>query len=155
MACESVSDNSDDSDSVGRPVTDQISGQPTPEVTMTLGKCLLLLVAFELLLAVAVFGMAAAAGLNVPLAMGAWAVCAVGTMGAHVFSWFPKGDEFLLARLAGGMIFRTAFPLGFAIWGLKFNEPRIEASIVLVLALVYMAGLIADSWVNLRRSKQV
>jgi hypothetical protein len=52
------------------------------------------------------------------------------------------------------MICRTAFPLGFAIWGLKFCEPRIEASIVLVLVLVYMAGLIADSWINLRRSKQ-
>lgn len=120
---------------------------------MTLGKCLTMLVIFELLLGVVVFAVASMVGAEVQLAMVAWAICAAGTIGSHLFSWFPKGNEFLMARLAGGMACRTAPALGFAIWGLKYCEPRISTSIGLILVFVYMAGLLADLYVNLQRSK--
>ena len=148
-----VSGNSDESDSVGHPANEQKSDQPTAEVTMTLGKCLAILIVFEIVLGVVVLLLATAFQLNLPMAMLAWAVCAVGTVIAHLFSWHPKGNEFLMARLAGAMISRTAPALGFAVWGLKFCEPRIEKSTVLILVLVYMAGLVADSYLNLRRSR--
>ena len=145
---------SGENDSVDRSGAVQNSDQGSVQSSMTMGNCLLALVGFEALLAVVVLVAVSLFGIDLKLAMLAWGVCCVATITSHFFSWYPKGGEFLLARLAGGMICRTVFPLGFAIWGLKFNEPRIEASVVLVLVLVYMAGLIADSWINLRRSKQ-
>ena len=148
-----MSGNSDENDLVDRPEADQKSGQSVTEVTMTLGKCLTMLVVFELVLAVVVFGVASVVGAKIQLAMVAWAICAVGTIGSHLFSWYPKGNEFLMARLAGGMACRTLPPLGFAIWGLKYCEPRISTSIGLILVFVYMAGLFADLYVNLQRSK--
>ncbi len=148
-----MSGSSDESDSTNRPVADQKSGQPTTEVTMTLGKCLAMLVAFELVLGVVVFGLASLVGAKIQHAMVAWSVCAVGTIGSHLFSWYPKGNEFLLARLAGSSACRTLPALGFAIWGLKYCEPRISTSIGLILMFVYMSGLLADLYVNLLRSK--
>jgi len=148
-----VPGNADQNDSVDRPAPDQKLDQPTTEVTMTLGKCLAILIVFELVLGVLVFGLASLVGARVELAMIAWAVCAVGTIGSHLFSWYPKGNEFLMARLAGGMACRTLPALGFAIWGLKYCEPRIETSIGLILVFVYMAGLFADLYLNLCRSK--
>ena len=148
-----MSGNSDENDSVDRPVADQKSGQPSTEVTMTLGKCLMILVSFEIVLGVVVFGLASVVGARVHLAMIAWAICAVGTIGSHLFSWYPKGNEFLMARLAGGMACRTLPAMGFAIWGLKYCEPRIETSVGLILVFVYMAGLLADLYVNLQRTK--
>ena len=150
---ELVSGNSDESDSVGRPATKQKSDQPATEVTMTLGKCLALLIVFEILLGFMVLLLATVLQANLSMAMIAWAVCAVGNVIAHVFSWYPKGVEYVMVRLAGAMISRTAPPLGFAIWGLKFCEPPIGASIGLILVLVYMAGLVADSYLNLHRSR--
>ena len=149
-----MSGSSGESDSTNRPVADQKSGQPTTEVTMTLGKCLTILVAFELVLGVVVFGLASLVGAKIQHAMVAWLVCAVGTIGAHLFSWYPKGNEFLMARLAGGSACRTLPALGFAVWGLKFCEPRISTSIGLILVFVYMSGLLADLYVNLMRSKK-
>ena len=148
-----MSGSSDESDSTNRPVVDQKSGQPITEVTMTLGKCLTILIVFELVLGVVVFGLASMVGANIQHTMVAWAVCAVGAVGSHLFSWYPKGNEFLMARLAGGSACRTLPALGFAVWGLKFCEPRISTSIGLILVLVYMAGLVADSYLNLRRSR--
>lgn len=150
---ELVSGNSDENDSVGHPATEQKSDQATTEVTMTLGKCLAILIVFEIVLGVVVVLLATVFPTDLSMAMFAWAVCAVGTVVAHLFSWYPKGTEFLTARLACAMISRTALPLGFAVWGLKFCEPRIEASTVLILIFVYMAGLVADSYVNLHRSR--
>jgi len=148
-----VSGNSDENDLVDRAEPDQKSDQLATGITMTLGKSLAVLVVFEIVLGVVVLLLATAVGADLLMAMIAWAVCAVGTTGAHLFSWYPKGNEFLMARMAGGMVCRTSFPLGFAIWGLKYCEPRIEASVGLILIFVYMAGLVADSYLNLRRSK--
>ena len=148
-----VSGNSDESDSVDRPVAGQNSDQPAAKDTMTFSKCLTLLVVFEIVLGFFVLLLATLMAADLRLAGLAWLVCAVGTVLAHVFSWFPRGAEFLMLRLAGGMVSRTLLPLGFAIWGLKFCEPRIETSIVLILVLVYMAGLVADSYLNLSRSR--
>lgn len=145
--------NSDENDSVDRPVNGQNLDQLPTKDTMTLSKCLTLLMVFEIVLGFFVLLLATLLGADLGLAGLAWLVCAVGTVLAHLFSWFPKGAEFLMLRLAGGMVSRTLFPLGFAIWGLKFCEPRIEASIVMILVLVYMAGLIADSYLNLSRSR--
>lgn len=145
---------SDENDSVDRSDVLQNSEQGSVESSMTLSNCLAVLFGVEVLLLVLVLAAVSLFSIDTKLAMLAWGVCCVATIASHLFSWFPKGDEFLLARLAGGMICRTSLPLGFAIWGLKFNEPRIEASIVLILVLVYMSGLAADSWINLRRSKQ-
>ena len=145
---------SDENDSVDRSDVLQNSEQGSVESSMTLSNCLAVLFGVEVLLLVLVLAAVSLFNIDTKLAMLAWGVCCVATITSHLFSWFPKGDEFLLARLAGGMICRTSLPLGFAIWGLKFNEPRIEASIVLILVLVYMSGLAVDSWINLRRSKQ-
>ena len=150
---ELVSGNSDESDSVGHPTPEQKPDHPTAKVTMTLGKCLSLLIVFEILLGFMALVLATVLQADLSMAMIAWAVCAVGNVIAHVFSWYPKGVEYVTVRLAGSMISRTAPPLGFAVWGLKFCEPRIEASIGLILVLVYMAGLIADSYLNLQRSQ--
>ena len=150
---ELVSDNSDGRDSVGHSANEQKSDQSTTEVTMRLGKCLAILIVFEIVLGIVVLLLAIVFKTNLPMSMLAWAVCAVGTVAAHLFSWYPKGNEFLMARLAGAMISRTAPALGFAVWGLKFSEPQIEKSTVLILVLVYMAGLVADSYLNLRRSR--
>ena len=150
---ELVSGNSDESDSVGHPATEQKSDQPATEITMTLGKCLAILIVVEIVLGVMVLLLATVFQANLLMAMLAWAVCAVSTVVAHLFSWYPKGTEYLMARLAGAMVSRTAPPLGFAVWGLKFCEPRIEASVVLILIFVYMGGLVADSLLNMRRSR--
>jgi len=150
---ELVSGNSDENDSVGHPETGQKLDQPASKVSMTLGKCLAILIVFQIVLGMLVLLLANVFQANLPMAMIAWAVCAVGTVAAHLFAWYPKGVEFLMARLAGAMISRTAPALGFAVWGLKFCEPRIEKSTVLILVLVYMAGLVADSYLNLHRSR--
>lgn len=145
--------NSDGNDSVDRPVVDQNPDQLTTKVTMTLSRCLVLLVVFEIVLGFFVLLLATLLGADLRMAGLAWLVCAAGTIGAHLFAWFPRGAEYLMLRLAGGMMSRTLLPLGFAIWGLKFCEPRIEASVVLILVLAYMAGLVADSYLNLNRSR--
>ena len=150
---ELVSGNSDENDLVGHPVAGQKSDQSTAEVSMTLGKCLVLLIVFQIVLGTMVLLLAIVFKANLPMAMIAWGVCAVGTLVAHLFSWYPKGVEFLMVRLAGAMVSRTAPALGFAVWGLKVCEPQIEKSTVLILVLVYMAGLVADSYLNLRRSR--
>lgn len=148
-----VSGNSDESDSVDRPETGQKLDQSTTKLTMTLGRCLAILVVVQLVLGVVVLLLATAFQVGLLMAMVAWLVCAVGSMVAHLFSWYPQGNEFLMARLAGAMVSRTAPALGFAVWGSRFCEPRIEKSTVLILVLVYMAGLVADSYLNLRRSR--
>jgi hypothetical protein len=149
----SDSSRSGENDLDDHPVVGQNSDQLGTKNSMTLGKCLAILVGFELALGVAVLLLSVLIDANVSLAMIAWAVCAVGTLSAHVFSWYPKGNEFLMARLACATACRTLFPLGFAIWGLKYSEPRIEASVGLILIFAYLAGLAADSYLNLRRSK--
>jgi len=150
---ELVSGNSDESDSVGHPAAGQKPDQSAAKLTMTLGRCLAILIVFQIVLGVVVLLLVTVFQADLPMAMVAWAVCAVGSTIAHLFSWYPKGNEFLMARLAGAMVSRTAPALGVAVWGLKFCEPRIEKSTVLILVLVYMAGLVADSYLNLRRSR--
>ena len=106
-------------------------------------------VAFGLIALVCVY----LAGGDVTMAALAWLACFVGTVGGHLASEFPKGNEFVLLRMASGMACRTLLPMAFAVWGAKFREPPVDKSAIAVLVFAYLIGLAVDSVLSLRRIK--
>jgi len=44
--------------------------------------------------------------------------CLISALLAHVAGEYPKGDEFIAARMAVQVVVRTALPIIVAIWGL-------------------------------------
>lgn len=143
---------SGDNDLVDGPGANQNVGQTTGEPTMTLGKCLTILVVANLALALIVFAISQAFGVGLTEAMLAWGVCAFATIAGHIVSRYPSGDDYLLLRLAGGMVFRTMLPMGFLVWGFRFREPQIQTPILWITMLVYLGGLALDSYLSLIRS---
>ena len=81
-------------------------------------------------------------------------VCTVATLIAHLFADMPKGDEYILLRLALGMAVRTGLPFAVALWGLYFAQPPLEKSLVLYIILLYFVGMLADLLFNVNRLKQ-
>ncbi len=81
-------------------------------------------------------------------------VCTVATLLAHLFADVPKGDEYILLRLALGMFVRTGLPLLVAVWALYFADPPLEKSLVFYIILLYLVGLVADVLLNVNRLKQ-
>lgn len=130
------------------------SGSTQGVGSRTLAGRLAWLVLLEFALAAVVVPVAYFMGLDLRHVLIAWLVCFVGTIAAHVASEFPKGVEFVLLRMASGMACRMIFPMGFAIWGKKFSDPPVESPVILVLALFFLAGLVADSYLGLERLKQ-
>lgn len=139
----------DDSEPNGLSSSERQSGSDQGLVSRVGVLALVQVILGAILIPIAYFG-----GANLGMAVGAWGVCFVATIAGHIASEFPKGNEFVMLRLAAGMACRTLLPMGFAIWGLKFCKPRIEASVVLVLALAYLGGLAADSYLSLMRTKR-
>jgi len=144
---------SGDNDSVDRPEDLQNLDQPASKLTMTLSKCLMVLVVAHLVLGLVVWLVASAFKADLLMAGLAWGCCSLATIAGHLFSRFPKGDDFLLLRLAAGMTFRTLIPMGFLVWGYKIREPQAQPSIIWITMLVYLVGLALDSYLSLLRSQ--
>lgn len=79
--------------------------------------------------------------------------CLVSALLAHVAGEYPKGDIYIMARMALQMAVRTALPFAVAVWGLNFAEPPLEKSLVFYMILFYMVGLVADVQLSLGRLK--
>ncbi|MDB2686405.1 hypothetical protein N9Y42_04280 [Mariniblastus sp.] len=142
-----------DNDLVDRPEDLQNLDQSTGKLTMTLSKCLLILVVANLVLGLIVWLAASAFKIDLLMAGLAWGCCSVATILGHLFSRFPKGEDFLLLRLAAGMSMRTLIPMGFLVWGYKIREPQAQPSIIWITMLVYLVGLALDSYLSLVRSQ--
>ena len=80
----------------------------------------------------------------------AWVVCFLSTLVAYFASQNPKGVEFVMLRMATGMVCRTLLPIGLAIWGLKQREPPVGPIEVLVLVLFYLGGLVVDVYLSVQ-----
>ena len=83
----------------------------------------------------------------------AFITCLVSALVAHVAGEYPKGDVYIMARMAVQMVVRTSLPLVVAIWGLYFAEPPLEKSLVFYMILFYFIGLITDVQLSLARLK--
>ena len=81
----------------------------------------------------------------------AWLVCLVSALAAHASSEYPKGNEFIQARMAIQMLLRTGLPMLVAIWGIYFALPPLEKSLVFYMILFYLVGLVVDVQLNISR----
>ena len=109
-----------------------------------------------LMLVVAAVVLAISVGLfqaNLQTGLIALAACFISALGAHVCGEYPKGDVYIMARMALQMVVRTALPFVVSIWGLYFAEPPLEKSLVFYMILFYLVGLVADVQMSLARLK--
>lgn len=126
-----------------------------PAASVPLGKRLLVLLLVQLVLAIVAIPLAYLAGGDMTTAGLAWLACFVGTIGGHLASEYPAGNEYALLRLAAGMACRTILPMGFAAWAAKIKEPPVDQPAMAVLIFAYLVGLVADSMLSIQRLKPV
>lgn len=127
------------------PCMNQTVGKSGRSGKLTLGRAVLILVAVELVLLGIGFGLGQLLGVGVSWTLLSWAICGLAALLALVASCFPRGVEFAMLRLAGGVVCRTVLPMGLVLWGFKLREPPVGPADVLVLVLFYLVGLVADS----------
>jgi hypothetical protein len=128
----------------------QSVGKSDDSKKLTLGRAVVGLAALELLLLGLGFGLGRLLGVGVDWMLVAWAVCALAAMLALLASCYPRGVEFAMLRLAGGIVCRTVLPMALVVWGFKFRDPPVRPADVLILVLFYLVGLVADSVLSVR-----
>lgn len=79
--------------------------------------------------------------------------CLVGALLAHVAGEYPKGDLYIMARMAVQIVVRTLPPFVVAVWALYFVEPPLDKSLVFYMILFYLVGLVMDVQMSLARLK--
>lgn len=91
--------------------------------------------------------------LSMLMAFGAWLVCVISSLAAHVFGEYPKGDENFMARLAGSMGVRTGPPFLAVILVKALPSLTFKPGFVLLIVLFYLVGLLVDVFLTVRRLK--
>lgn len=81
--------------------------------------------------------------------------CLISALLAHVAGEYPRGDEFVMARMAIQVVARTSLPVVVVIWGLYFTEPPLEKSLVFYMIFFYLVGLVTDVQLSLARLRSV
>ncbi len=126
----------------------EISNKPTRQKNELIGLCArlaILTVAMAFTAVLAAFTQAAWSELPVD-----WpnASIALGTLWwpmilALIVSEYPRGEEFLLLRLAGATFCRTGMPL-LVILLLRYSKPQLVDQMVFTIVSVYAAGLVTS-----------
>ncbi len=91
--------------------------------------------------------------LSLPMALGAWAVCVISSLFAHVLGEYPKHPDLFAARLAGSMAARTGPPFLAVILVKAIPSLTFKSGFVFLIVLFYLVGLLVDVKLQVGRLK--
>ena len=128
-------------------MSDRVSTLSLPKRLTILATVLLVCAAVIGCLGVLVFGS------SLQIVLIAFVPCLVGALLAHVAGEYPKGDLYIMARMAVQIVVRTLPPFVVAVWALYFAQPPLEKSLVFYMILFYLIGLVMDVQMSLARLK--